>query len=337
MKSFSISGTNHIEVAGTNYRRYEMKQALRITDPSRYERETTIAALIPEPDNPHDPQAVSVRVNGNVIGYLPREELRSWTPIIHRIVASGFIPETRCYLNWSPAYEDHIEEGGFAGATVTLPKPHLAIPLNNPPLNSTLLPPGGSSQVIKEEEHFDVLFNYVPPAGEALLYLEFKLGTRVLKNGQERATVFVYLDGEHVGELSTVTGKKFEPVLRHAADLKRAVVVSGTIKGSALTASLTFRAAKADELSDAWVNTLPQAPRFAPEAAYYSLPPAYTPSRLETHPRLKAAPTGQMSSLESRTRRTASAKGSSGSGCALVLVAGLGVATSVAAAVGRFA
>lgn len=81
------------------------------------------------------------------------------------------------------------------------------LPSNNPPTNSSLLPSGGSAQVIREEDHFDVLRDYVPQSGEGLLFLELRLGTRVHKSGQERTTVYVYLDGAHVGELSAVTGK----------------------------------------------------------------------------------------------------------------------------------
>ena len=73
LKPFEITGSAPVEVAGTNFRRYEMKQALRVSVPRQSTQETTTAMLVPEPDNPHDPQAVSVRLDGHVIGYLPRE------------------------------------------------------------------------------------------------------------------------------------------------------------------------------------------------------------------------------------------------------------------------
>ena len=279
LKPFEITGSAPVEVAGTNFRRYEMKQALRVSDPRQSTQETTTAMLVPEPDNPH--------------GMTPKQCLSGWTDMSSDI------------------------------CTVTLPEPHLVLPSNNPPTNSSLLPSGGSAQVIREEDHFDVLRDYVPQSGEGLLFLELRLGTRVLKSGQERTTVYVYLDGAHVGELSAVTGKKFEPVLAHAEGAGKTIVVAGTIKGSALTASLTFRAAKADELSNEWVNTRPAAPRFAPLAPSYALAPAYSPSWSERQPRTRAG------------ARKSSA--GSGGGCALVLIAGLGIATSLVAAVSRFA
>lgn len=35
-----------------------------------------IAALVPEDDNRHDKNAVVVKINGNIVGYLPREQAR---------------------------------------------------------------------------------------------------------------------------------------------------------------------------------------------------------------------------------------------------------------------
>lgn len=40
-----------------------------------------IAALIPEPDNPHDPHAIAVHVESRLVGYLAREENRRWADI----------------------------------------------------------------------------------------------------------------------------------------------------------------------------------------------------------------------------------------------------------------
>ncbi|MCQ9367982.1 HIRAN domain-containing protein [Brevibacterium sp. 91QC2O2] len=322
MQPFHLRGRgSYIEVAGTRYRRHEMKEVLSVTDPSESYRESASVFLVPEPDNPHDAHAISVRVGSTCIGYIPADELETWWPIVARFVASGYIPQVDCNLRWSPAYLDHIDEGGFAGADLYLPEPEQVFALNDAPAESSLLPDGGSAQVVKEEDHFDVLFNYVPRSGEGRLYLEFRLGARTLKNGQERTIVYVYLDGEHVGELSSVTGQKFEAALRHAEDMGKRVVVWGTIKGSALSASLTFKAAKSDELPDEWVRDLPSAPILIPDSGVRleALPRAYKPSWLDLHP---APPKPQSPAAKSAAKS---------GGCAVLIGAGLGLAGAAAA------
>lgn len=246
-----------------------------------------------------------------------------------RLIASRYIPATSCRISWQPPNRNY-DSDGWVNAGVILPDPHLFLPINDAPPNSTLLPPGRSAQVIGEEDHFDMLFDYVPQAGEAHLYLELRLGTKILKNGAQRSLVSVFLDGEEVGELSTVTGKKFEPTLQHLDDAGKRAAVLGTIKGSALSASLTFRAAKSDEVDDAWVRSLPAAPGpFVPESVFYAIPPTYQPPLSERAP--KRTPRHSEQAIRPR------AEPKNSGGCALVLVSMLGVASAAGAAISHFA
>jgi hypothetical protein len=41
-----------------------------------------VALLVPEPDNPHDPNAIAVRIDGELVGYLSREENRRWGDVV---------------------------------------------------------------------------------------------------------------------------------------------------------------------------------------------------------------------------------------------------------------
>lgn len=53
-----------------------------------------IAHLIPEDDNPHDPKAVVVKIQGKVVGYLARQDARSFRRRLGQKVVSG--QETTC-------------------------------------------------------------------------------------------------------------------------------------------------------------------------------------------------------------------------------------------------
>lgn len=53
-----------------------------------------VAELVPEDSNAHDPQAVAVRINGSVVGYLSRQDARSFRRRLAQKGLSGQI--TRC-------------------------------------------------------------------------------------------------------------------------------------------------------------------------------------------------------------------------------------------------
>ena len=41
-----------------------------------------IAVFVPEPDNPHDPNAIAVHIDGRLVGYLSRDENRRWLDVV---------------------------------------------------------------------------------------------------------------------------------------------------------------------------------------------------------------------------------------------------------------
>nr|DAK57355.1 MAG TPA: HIRAN protein [Caudoviricetes sp.] len=45
--------------------------------------------IVPEPDNPYDSRAISVRYNNKVIGYVPRARTKTYWNTIARVAASG--------------------------------------------------------------------------------------------------------------------------------------------------------------------------------------------------------------------------------------------------------
>ncbi|HEX4690656.1 MAG TPA: HIRAN domain-containing protein [Solirubrobacteraceae bacterium] len=50
-------------------------------------------ALVAEPDNPHDPQAIAVHLEGGAkIGYLPREEAQRYGRLLDAVAARGRRP-----------------------------------------------------------------------------------------------------------------------------------------------------------------------------------------------------------------------------------------------------
>jgi hypothetical protein len=52
-----------------------------------------IAVFVPEPDNPHDPNAIAVQIDGRPVGYLSRDENRRWLDVVtgHDVACEAMI------------------------------------------------------------------------------------------------------------------------------------------------------------------------------------------------------------------------------------------------------
>jgi hypothetical protein len=241
--------------------------------PSR-EAEGLRVVLVPEPDNPYDSNAISVRWAGRTIGYLSRDDAARYSQPVRRITASGFAPVSAARI-WAWDGSQMME----AQVTVALPEPELIAPLNEPPTTThTLVPWGAAVQVLRTEDHFSTLFDYVPEEGVGLLLVSLHKATRTLKNGTLRSLVEVRLDGNRVGELSGITSPHYLPLLEHTETVGELAVCYAKITGSALAAKLSLQAQRASEISNSWLANSPHpAPRLAPWARSYDVPAAYVP------------------------------------------------------------
>jgi hypothetical protein len=72
----TIVGSTRVDVVGESYHQDELL-ALAGRRPYGGVELRAVAELIPEPDHPVDPLAVSVRIGGRSIGYLGREDART--------------------------------------------------------------------------------------------------------------------------------------------------------------------------------------------------------------------------------------------------------------------
>ncbi|WP_258868372.1 HIRAN domain-containing protein [Arthrobacter sp. RT-1] len=228
--------------------------------------------LVAEPDNPYDSNAISVRWSGHVLGYFSREDALRYEQPVRRIIASGFTAAATARI-WAYDEGDRLR----ARVTVAMPEPGLMAPLNEVPTGeNTLVPWGSAIQVLKEENHFDVLFSHVPSDGVGLLLVSLHKEIYTLKNGTQRPFVEVRLDGKRVGELSQVTSAHLLPLLEHTEAVGETALAYARITGSALAAQLVLHAAKAIEIGNDWLSSGPHtAPKLLPLAPRYDVPPAY--------------------------------------------------------------
>jgi hypothetical protein len=89
-----VSGEDRLRVTGAPHYQDELAAA---SGPKRSGgvEDRRVFALVAEPDNPHDPQAIAVRLEGGAtIGYLPREEARRYARLLDAVAARGRRPVT---------------------------------------------------------------------------------------------------------------------------------------------------------------------------------------------------------------------------------------------------
>jgi hypothetical protein len=89
----SIVGESHYQTA-----------LLSITNSSPGEEVAVdcIAELVPEPTNPHDPHAVMVRVEGQCVGYLSRQNARKFGPRLKKMLDAGQPAICNAYIGCKP-------------------------------------------------------------------------------------------------------------------------------------------------------------------------------------------------------------------------------------------
>jgi hypothetical protein len=206
--------------------------------------------LIPEPNNPHDSWAISVRADGQTVGYLPRDDCSLWANAIRRVVSSGLVPVVpgRIYAYETANWDDWDGESDppkelAAKVQLKLGDPHGALPINDPPaVPYTLIPRSTIVQVTKEDEHSEALLKFVPDVGYGSLFV-----TLHECSASAKPVVEVRIDDERVGQLTPQMSQRFLPMIRHLEARGLVTACWGDIKGSAVAAEVRIDGIKANE------------------------------------------------------------------------------------------
>jgi len=83
MEFYVSEGGAHLDVVGESYRQENLWQLVGgRRNPEERVRMAVLAVLVPENNNPYDPNAVSVWIDGLKVGYLSREDAKSYRPRI---------------------------------------------------------------------------------------------------------------------------------------------------------------------------------------------------------------------------------------------------------------
>lgn len=211
-----------------------------------------VVELIPEPENPHDRYAVSVRASNHLVGYLARDRALLFHNRLMDLLRAGLFPVVPASFRvWDRNFwdDERVDADLDIQLDVQLAAPHLIVPGNEPPsVPYTLLPQGGSVQVTRSDGHFDVLKHMVNPDGETNLIVTLHdVDASSVK--VKRRAVEVRADGHRIGQLTPQTSAKFLPCLRHFESRGLLTAARALLRGSAVSAQVSVLAQKAHELS----------------------------------------------------------------------------------------
>lgn len=234
------------------------------------------AALVPDPTNPHDRNAVKVIVDGWHVGHLSRGDAAAYQPVLLALVQRGFLPVTAARV-WGSEYDNYVgtDRRGrdvvkreFRGSvSLSLDEWHLCVPVNEPPLTPhAMLPYGAALQVHKEENHQDVLRRYAVRQGECWVY--GTLHPVVEQTARtSRELVEVRVDGHRVGELTPAMSAEFLPIIARLLEQGRETAARLMVKGNEVRTDAVLHAKKSNQLDDAWLTVNLRQPVRVPQQA----------------------------------------------------------------------
>lgn len=214
-----------VEVVGESWRG-DAFQWLFAQEPAFYteggHEESGSASLVPDPQNPHDPNAVAVYIRDHHVGYLPRDVAAEWhEPLTAPGGGHGtLMTQVRA---WARMDGEQVR----ARVTVRLPEhpDHIRPANSHPEGNVAHLPPGNRSQVTKEENHQEHLQQLLDAHGPSAAYAAvLRPAARPGPKGTTVTAVEVLIDGQLVGELTGTTSAHYRPALEQAAQAGQTVV-----------------------------------------------------------------------------------------------------------------
>lgn len=120
-----LNGGRKVEVVGESHYQPALERAA-----GGRQREgvhvPVIATLMPEPRNPHDRNTIAIQLNGETVGYLARTMVRSYGPLVRRLLDEGHLGQCNATIvgGWD---RGHFDRGSF-GIWLGLATPAKAMP-----------------------------------------------------------------------------------------------------------------------------------------------------------------------------------------------------------------
>lgn len=243
--------TRQLEVAGEWYRIQNLRTLFRRhAELSEEGAEIHLpAVLVPDPENPKDPRAVAVFVDGLHVGYMERGDAKHYHRQIAKLPSGQLTVPSRQWLR-------ETYDNTYARVTLSLPMHDQLLCPNPLDRDAVLLPAGSTVQVTREENHMEHLAAVLDRYGAENVVLAT---LRCVTEQRPRSTVdlvAVDIDREQVGVLTPTQSANFIPLVRRAEELGTDVACRASLRGNSLKSDVALHARKAHEYDETELTAL---------------------------------------------------------------------------------
>ncbi len=209
------------------------------------------AELAPEPDHPGNPDAVSVRIGGSTVGYIPAGVTAALSPAVVALVTRGAVPTVRATIRTRQAIDGESPRSTVRLA-LTPASVASVIPENDPPGEPyTILPRGTGTLVAGDAVPAGPIVAYLPASGAANLLVTLHA------DGDGRPPVGVVLDGFWVGELPLDAARRMLPLLHAQARRGLLTAAWATLEGTRASLRLSVSIPEPEAADRGWLEGAP--------------------------------------------------------------------------------
>lgn len=163
------------------------------------------AALVPEPSNPHDHNAVRVDLSASdgwvTVGYLAREGAVHYQPVLLRMMQAGLLPTVEGRICRA--------QGGPLAVYLHLAEADACVLANQPRPGARVLRPERPCAVTGENKHQDVLEPLLASDRRSQLWATLHPATITSGKYAGDPTIEVRLDGKRVGALTAAQAARY--------------------------------------------------------------------------------------------------------------------------------
>lgn len=208
------------------------------------------AAVVTDPSNPYDANAVGVWIEGrHLVGYLPSELAAQYAPALAQLESEGSFLRVPARV-WAAE-----RDGVFGSVSLSMPPPGGVLSFNELPEEPhQVLPAGKALQVTGEDAHMDVLTRYVHDHQRHLAVTLHVVQTQPGGRAQPVEIVEVRLDGNRIGCLTKASSEAVRDLVAYVADRGLVPVARAALKGSAIKADVTLYVARSSEVTQHWLD-----------------------------------------------------------------------------------
>lgn len=220
------------------------------------------AAIVRDPDNPYDANAVAVWIDGRYhVGHLPRDLASQYSVRLDGLDRGTYLQvPARVWVGQSYDWDERTgaEVRGIRGTvTVRLPEPEGIVPYNDLPDDPyAVLPWGRSVQITGEEQHMDALRTFALGSAPRHVAATLHVIEEPRRTGDPARVIEVRLDGERVGVMSKAISDQIHDLVTYVASNGRVPVARAIVKGSDLRADVVVHVARTSEVPQRWLDSV---------------------------------------------------------------------------------